>query len=257
MAGAGTDREMSFWDHLDVLRGTLFRALGAICLCAVLGFAFKEFLFDRIVLAPSRADFCIYRLLGWDFSMQLINVELSAQFFVHLRTAFAVGLVAAFPYVIWELWRFLEPALYAGERRPVGTAFALSTGLFYLGVTVGYFIVLPVCLQFFLNYTVSDSVSNTITLGSYMSMFFSMVLLIGIAFEFPTVVLVLNRLGVLSRGMLRKGRRYAVVVVLVLAALITPADPFSMFVLAFPLYFLYELSILLCSKSPEKSEANG
>ena len=246
---------MSFWDHLDVLRGTLFRSLGAVCLCSVLGFVFKTVLFDGIVLAPSRPDFCIYRLLGWDFSMQLINVEVSAQFFVHLKAAFAVGVVLAFPYVIWELWKFLEPALYAGEKRPVRTAFALSTGLFYLGVVVGYFIVLPVCLQFFMNYTVSDTVSNTITIGSYMSMFFSMVLLIGIAFEFPSVVLVLNRLGVLSRKTLRKGRRYAVVIVLVLSALITPADPFSMFVLAFPLYFLYELSILLCSKSHESPEA--
>ncbi len=254
MAGTGADKEMSFWDHLDVLRGTLFRSLAAVCLCSILGFVFKDFLFDGIVLAPSRPDFCIYRLLGWSFSMQLINVEVSAQFFVHLKAAFAVGVVLAFPYIIWELWRFLEPALYAGEKRPVRLAFLLSTGLFYLGVVVGYFIVLPVCLQFFMNYTVSDAVANTITIGSYMSMFFSMVLLIGIAFEFPSVVLVLNRLGVLSRELLRKGRRYAVVVVLVLSALITPADPFSMFVLAFPLYFLYELSILLCSKSAETPE---
>jgi sec-independent protein translocase protein TatC len=254
VAGTGADKEMSFWDHLDVLRGTLFRSLAAVCLCSILGFVFKDFLFDGIVLAPSRPDFCIYRLLGWNFSMQLINVEVSAQFFVHLKAAFAVGVVLAFPYIIWELWRFLEPALYAGEKRPVRLAFLLSTGLFYLGVVVGYFIVLPVCLQFFMNYTVSDTVANTITIGSYMSMFFSMVLLIGIAFEFPSVVLVLNRLGVLSRELLRKGRRYAVVVVLVLSALITPADPFSMFVLAFPLYFLYELSILLCSKSVETPE---
>jgi Twin arginine targeting (Tat) protein translocase TatC len=256
VAGTGADKEMSFWDHLDVLRGTLFRSLGAVCLCSVLGFVFKDFLFDGIVLAPSRPDFCIYRLLGWSFSMQLINVEVSAQFFVHLKAAFAVGVVLAFPYVVWELWRFLEPALYAGEKRPVRLAFSLSTGLFYLGVTVGYFIVLPVCLQFFMNYTVSDTVANTITIGSYMSMFFSMVLLIGIAFEFPSVMLVLNRLGVLGRETLQKGRRYAVVVVLVLSALITPADPFSMFVLAFPLYFLYELSILLCSKSVERPEAD-
>ena len=257
MAQQASDKqEMSFWDHLDVLRGTLFHALGAICLCSVLGLIFKDFLFDGIVLAPTRPDFCVYRLLGWSFAMELINVEVSAQFFVHLKAAFAVGVVAAFPYVIWEIWKFLEPALYKREKAPVRTAFLLSTGLFYLGVVVGYFIVLPVCLQFFMNYTVSDTVANTITIGSYMSMFFSMVLLIGIAFEFPTVVLVLNRLGVLSREILKKGRRYAVVVVLVLAALITPADPFSMFVLAFPLYFLYELSILLCSRSAENPEAD-
>ncbi len=246
---------MTFWDHLDVLRGTLFRSLGAIILCSVLGLAFKNFLFDSIVLAPARPDFFTYRLLGWSFSMELINVEVSAQFFVHLKAAFAVGVIVAFPYVVWELWKFLSPGLYAREKKPVRTAFLMSTGLFYLGVLVGYFIVLPVCLQFFMNYTVSDAVANTITIGSYMSMFFSMVLLIGVVFEFPTIVLVLNRLGVLDRSLLRKGRRYAFVIVLVLSALITPADPFSMFVLAIPLYLLYEFSILLCSKSPVKSEA--
>ena len=245
---------MSFWEHLDVLRGSLFRAIGAVCLCSVLGLVFRELLFDGIVLAPTRPDFIVYRLLGWSFSMELINVEISAQFFVHLKASFAVGVIVAFPYVIWELWRFLAPALYDREKKAVRTAFAMSTGLFYLGVLVGYFIVLPVCLQFFMNYTVSDAVANTITIGSYMSMFFSMVLLIGVVFEFPTVVLVLNRLGVLDRSSLRKGRRYAVVIVLVLAALITPSDPFSMFVLAIPLYFLYELSILLCSRSAENPE---
>ena len=254
-AGEDAGKEMTFWDHLDELRGTLFRSLGAMCLCAVLGLVFKDFLFDGIILPPTRSDFIIYRLLGWDFTMQLINVELSAQFFAHLKAAFAAGLVVSFPYVIWELWRFIAPALYAREKGPVGTAFALSTGLFYLGVAVGYFVVLPFCLRFFLSYTVSDAVANDITLGSYMSMFFSMVLLIGIAFEFPTVVMVLGRLGIVSRSLLRKGRKYALVLVLVLAALITPADPFSMFVLAVPLYLLFELSILLCSKSEEKSEA--
>jgi sec-independent protein translocase protein TatC len=247
---------MSFWEHLDVLRGSLFRALGAVCLCSVLGLVFREFLFDGIVLAPTRSDFIVYRLLGWSFTMELINVEISAQFFVHLKVSFAVGLIVAFPYVVWELWRFLAPALYEKEKKAVRAAFGMATGLFYLGVLVGYFIVLPVCLQFFMNYTVSDAVANTITIGSYMSMFFSMVLLIGVVFEFPTVVLALNRLGVLDRSVLRKGRRYAVVIVLVLAALITPSDPFSMFVLAIPLYFLYEFSILLCSKSAESPETN-
>lgn len=247
---------MSFWEHLDVLRGSLFRALGAVCLCSVLGLVFREFLFDGIVLAPTRSDFIVYRLLGWSFSMELINVEISAQFFVHLKVSFAVGLIVAFPYVVWELWRFLAPALYEKEKKAVRAAFGMATGLFYLGVLVGYFIVLPVCLQFFMNYTVSDAVANTITIGSYMSMFFSMVLLIGVVFEFPTVVLALNRLGVLDRSVLRKGRRYAVIIVLVLAALITPSDPFSMFVLAIPLYFLYEFSILLCSKSAESPETN-
>ena len=252
MAGEDAGKEMTFWDHLDELRGTILRSLAAVSVCAVLGLVFRDFLFDGIILPPTRPDFFVYRLLGWDFTMQLINVELSAQFFVHLKASFAAGLVVAFPYMVWELWRFISPALYARERGSVRMAFSLSTGLFYLGVAVGYFIVLPFCLRFFLSYTVSDTVANTITLASYMSMFFSMVLLIGIAFEFPTVVMVLGRLGIVSRSLLRKGRKYAFVLVLVLAALITPADPFSMFVLAVPLYLLYELSILLCSKSAEK-----
>ena len=256
MAESGKEREMSFWDHLEELRGTIFRSLLAICLFAVLGFIFKKPLF-RLVFLPASEDFFIYRLLGWHFDLELINVELSAQFFVHLQAAFGAALILAFPYVVWELWRFIAPALYKGERRAVGTAFALSTGLFYLGVAVGYVLVLPACVQFFLNYSVSDMITNTITIGSYMSMFTSTVLMIGIAFEFPTVIWMLSRLGVLTREQLRKGRRYALVIVLVIAAVVTPADPLSMVIVAAPLYLLYEIAILLCSKSPANPESSG
>ena len=144
--------------------------------------------------------------------------------------------------------------MYENETVPVRKAFLMSSGLFYLGVLVGYFIVLPVCLMFFMNYTVSDAVVNTISLNSYIAMFTSMVFLIGLIFEFPTVVLVLSNLGIVDRTFLRKGRRYAVVVILVLAALITPSDPFSMFVLAIPLYGLYEFSILVSKDKPAETE---
>ena len=240
--------EMSFWDHLDELRGTLIHSIVYVCAFSALGLIFKSLLFENIILAPTEPGFCVYRLLGWDFSMDLINVDLSAQFFVHLKASFAAGFILAFPFVVWELWKFIAPALYEREKVAMRTAFLMSGGLFYLGVLVGYFFVLPVCLQFFMNYSVSDAVQNSITLGSYMSMFMSMVLLIGLVFEFPTVVLVLGKLGVVSRGMLRGGRKYALVVILVLAALITPSDPFSMFVLAVPMYLLYEASILICPK---------
>ena len=239
---------MSFWDHLEELRGTLFRSLLALCLLAVLGFIFKGPLF-KIILAPASPEFSIYKLLGWDFELELINVEMSAQFFVHLRAAFGAALVLAFPYIIWEIWRFLEPALYDNERKAVGGAFLMATGFFYLGVAVGYFLVLPACVQFFLNYSVSPAVTNSITIGSYMSMFTSTVLMVGLAFEFPTVIWALSKIGILDRAMLRKGRRYAVVVVLILAAIVTPADPLSMFVVAAPLYLLYEISILMCPKN--------
>ena len=244
---AGKDSEMSFWDHLEALRGTLFRSVLSVALLSIIFLCIPKPLF-KAVLWPTEAGFPLYRLPGVEFSMSLVNIELSAQFFVYLKVAVLCGLVLAFPFIVWEVWKFVAPALYENEKKAVRKAFWLSSGLFYLGVAVGYFVVLPVCLMFFVNFSVSDAIVNTISLSSYMGLFTSMVFLIGILFEFPAVVLVLSSLGVLNRGMLRKGRRYAVVAVLVLSALITPSDPFSMFVLAIPLYGLYELSILLCKK---------
>ena len=137
------------------------------------------------------------------------------------------------------------------ERKAVGGAFLMATGFFYLGVAVGYVLVLPACVQFFLNYSVSPDVTNAITIGSYMSMFTSTVLLVGLSFEFPTVIWALSGLGILDRSQLRKGRKYAVVAVLVLAALVTPADPLSMMIVAAPLYLLYEISILMCRRKAD------
>ena len=238
---------MSFWDHLEELRGSIIRSALYLCAFSCLGLCFKHLLFEGIILAPTRPDFCVYRLLGWDFGVKLINIDLSAQFFVHLRASLAAGLILSFPLIVWEIWKFVVPALYASEKKALRSAFLLSGVLFYVGVAVGYFLILPLCLQFFMNYTVSETVVNTISLNSYMGMFTSLVLLDGVVFEFPTVVLALSRLGILDKAMLRKGRRYAFVVILIFAAIITPADPVSMFVLAIPLYLLYEFSILLCS----------
>ena len=238
---------MSFWDHLDVLRGTLFRSIIAIVLVSVVFLAMPERLF-KAVLWPTTPDFLLYRWLGLAFSMDLINIEVSAQFFVHLKVSVIMAAVVAFPYIVWEIWKFIAPALYDNEKKAVRKAFGMSSFLFYLGVAVGYFIVLPVCLMFFMNYTVSDAVQNTISLSSYISLFTSMVFLIGLLFEFPTVVLVLSHLGLLTRKQLREFRKAAFVVILILAALITPSDPFSMFVLSIPLYALYEFSILVCKK---------
>ncbi len=250
MAG---QEEMSFWDHLDVLRGTLFRSAAAVVAISIVFLCIKEPLF-RIVLWPAQPDFFLYRWLGLDFSMELINIDVSAQFFVHLKMSVLAALIIGFPYLVYEIWKFIAPALYENEGRAVRKAFSMSTVLFYMGVVVGYCIVLPVCLMFFMNYTVSDSVVNTISLNSYISMFTSMVFLIGIVFEFPTVAVVLSHLGIVDRQMLRNGRRYAVVVIMIISALITPSDPVSMFVLSIPLYALYELSILVCKNKPAETE---
>ena len=151
---------MSFWDHLDVLRGTLFRSIGAIVLVSIVFLAIPERLF-KAVLWPTTSDFILYKWLGLDFSMSLINIEVSAQFFVHLKISILMAAIVAFPYVIYEIWKFVAPALYDNEKKAVRKAFGMSSFLFYLGVAVGYFIVLPVCLMFFMNYTVSDTVQNT------------------------------------------------------------------------------------------------
>ena len=240
---------MSFWDHLDVLRGTLFRSALAIVLVSVVLLCFKKFLFDDIILAPSRPDFFIYKWFGQDFSMELINTEISAQFFVHLKVSFICGFVLSFPYVIYEVWKFIAPALYENERISVSKAFLSSAVLFYIGVAVGFCLIFPITLSFFQGYTVSDSIANTITLNSYISLFSSMVIQFGIVFEFPGLIAVMSSMGLITRDTLKQYRKHAVIGILVVAAIITPADPFSMAIAALPLYLLYELSVLVCVKN--------
>ena len=237
---------MSFWDHLDVLRGTLFRSALSVFLASIVMFCFKDFLFGKVILAPSRPDFFMYKILGGGVSMQLINTEVSAQFFVHLKVSFICGLVIAFPYIIYEIWKFIAPALYDNEMRSVRKAFLGSALLFYAGVATGFCLIFPVTLSFFQRYTVSDAIANTITLNSYISMFSSMVILFGIVFEFPVLIAILSNMGIVTREMLTKYRKHAFVGVLIVAAVITPADPFSMLIAAAPLYLLYELSVIVC-----------
>ena len=237
---------MSFWDHLDVLRGTLFRSALSVFLASIVMFCFKDFLFGKVILAPSRPDFFMYKILGGGVSMQLINTEVSAQFFVHLKVSFICGLVIAFPYVIYEIWKFIAPALYDNEMRSGRKAFLGSALLFYAGVATGFCLIFPVTLSFFQGYTVSDAIANTITLNSYISMFSSMVILFGIVFEFPVLIAILSNMGIVTREMLTKYRKHAFVGVLIVAAVITPADPFSMLIAAAPLYLLYELSVIVC-----------
>ena len=238
--------EMSFWDHLDVLRGTLFRSALSVLLVSIVMFCFKNFLFEKIILAPSRPDFFLYKILGGNVSMQLINTEVSAQFFVHLKVSFICGFVIAFPYIIYEIWKFIAPALYDNEMRSVRKAFLGSALLFYAGVATGFCLIFPVTLSFFQGYTVSDTIANTVTLNSYISMFSSMVILFGIVFEFPVLIAILSNMGIVTKDTLKKYRKYAFVGVLIVAAIITPADPFSMLIAAAPLYLLYELSVFVC-----------
>lgn len=247
--------EMTFWDHLEELRESLFRMLGVYAAAVIVLFFFKGFLFDNIILAPSKPDFFMYRLLGADFSMTLVNIELAAQFLIHMKITFISALIVTFPYLVYEIWRFIAPALYEKEKKAVKGAFLFASVLFYIGVVVGYMIVFPLMLNFFSGYHVSPDVQNTFSLTSYISTFTSMVLIFGIVFEFPTVVAALSAMGVLSKETLKSFRRHAVCAVLILAAVITPSgDPFSLMVVSVPLYLLYEFSVLICRRGVKTVE---
>ena len=230
------DGGMTFWDHLDVLRGTLIRIVVAVLLVSVAIFCMKSWVFDGLIFAPTRPDFFVYKWLKADVNIQLVNLDISAQFFTHIKVSLMLGLVAAFPYIVYD------------EKSAVKKAFGFASLLFYIGVAVGYIFVFPVTLQFFQSYSISDSLTNSFSLQSYISMLTSMVLLFGIVFEFPSVLAVLSKMGLVTRSSLRKYRRHALVGILVVAAIITPADPVSMLIAAAPLYLLYELSVFVCAK---------
>jgi sec-independent protein translocase protein TatC len=252
MASTG---EMTFWDHLEDLRKCIFRVLGVFASAVVVLFFFKNFLFDSLILAPSKSDFFLYQMLGTDFSMTLVNIEVAAQFMIHIRITLICAFIVTFPVIVYELWRFIAPALYENEKRLVKGALAFASLLFYLGVAVGYALVFPLILNFFSGYQVSPEIANTFSLTSYISLFTSLVMTFGIVFEFPTVVAVLSSIGLLTRESLSSYRKHAVCAVLILAAVITPSgDPFSLLVVSVPLYLLYEFSILICRKGTQNIE---
>ena len=248
-------QQMTFWDHLEDLRKSLFRVAAALVAVTATLFFFKDFLFDDVILAPSNGDFFLYRLIGTDFNLSLVNLEVAAQFIIHMKTTFVCALILTIPYIIYELWRFIAPALYENEKKAIRGAFTFASVLFYTGIAVGYCVIFPIMLNFFVNYQVSADIPNTFSLGSYMSLFISTMLTFGLVFEFPTVIAVLSGLGIVTRNMLRQYRRHAICAVVILAALITPSgDPFSLMVVCVPLYFLYEFSILICKKSKQNIE---
>lgn len=246
---------MSFWDHLEDLRKTIIRVVLAMVGTTVLLFLFKNFLFDGIILAPAAGRSPFFRLAGVEFTLDLVNLEVASQFMIHMKVTFLAALILVFPYFIYEVWKFIAPALYENERKAVRGAFSFASILFYLGVLVGYAVIFPVMLYFFANYQVSPDVPNTFSLSSYISLLVSTVLAFGIVFEFPTVIALLSALGIVTQQTLRKYRKHAFCVVLILAAVITPTgDPFSLMVCSIPIYLLYEFGIIISRKGDEEVE---
>jgi len=251
---------MSFLDHLEALRWHLMRSAIVIILLSLGWFFMKELLFDGILLAPKRPDFPTYRALcsiserlqlGDELCVKvipfsLIATDISAQFTTHMWLAFVAGLVTGFPYLVWEIWRFVKPALHQKERRYARGIVFYTSFLFLSGIAFGYYIITPMTVNFLGSYQVSAEVQNMISLDSFISTVSTMTLLTGIVFELPIVVYFLTKIGMLTPTFMREYRRHAVVVILILAAVITPtSDATTLLMVAIPLYILYEISIFV------------
>ncbi|MDR2064472.1 MAG: twin-arginine translocase subunit TatC [Prevotellaceae bacterium] len=262
MSDDGSNHEMTFWDHLEVLRNMLLRVAIVIAALMIAVFFAKDFIFGSVIFSPASSDFCLYHwlcslgdVLGMpqfcpeSFKIEIININLSAQFFTHMSTSFWLGLILTFPYFLYEIWKFICPALYKKEKRYIRIAFGFGGILFFMGVLLGYFVIFPLTLKFLGTYQVTETVVNQISLSSYISTFTSLILLMGVIFEIPMVALVLSKLGIIRRPFLRKYRKYAVICSLILSAIITPSgDAFTMLMVALPLVLLYEFSILVVKK---------
>lgn len=264
--------EMSFLEHLEALRWHLVRSAIVVFSLAILAFVYNDILFDKIIFAPRHADFWTYvqmcRLSDFlglgdalcikSLNFDLINTQLSGQFTMHMWIAFVAGLILGFPYVIWELWRFVKPGLKETERKYTsGLVFFIST-LFAIGVTFGYYIIAPLSINFLGNYQMSSDVKNMIEMDSFISTITTITLASGLVFELPIVVYFLTKIGLMSPQFMRKFRKHAVIVILIVAAVITPSpDVTSQLLVAFPLYLLYEISIFVSMYVLKKGTKNS
>ncbi len=262
------EKEMSFFDHIDALRGHLFRSALAILIFGVTAFVNKHILFDVIIFGPTHIDFWTYRmfcklsllLAGNDeycikeMGFTLKNITMSGQFTQHIFVAFIAGIVLAFPYIIFEIWRFIKPALNTNEKKYAkGIVFFVSM-LFFIGVLFGYFLLSPLSINFLGSYRVSDLVSNEVNIESYISFISTLTLATGLVFELPMLVYFLAKIGILGSKWMRKNRKYAIIVILLLAGILTPSpDVASQIMMFIPLYSLYEISIFV-AKRVEKNK---
>ncbi|MCM1521360.1 MAG: twin-arginine translocase subunit TatC [Muribaculaceae bacterium] len=236
----------TFWDHAEALRGVLLQAVAAVVVLTGVCFAAMPRLFDRVILAPCHPDFPLYGVLGIGMEeVNLINIRLASQFFVHVSTSVWLGAALSFPIIIFLLWGFVSPGLYDHEKRGAVPAFTGGCLMFFLGMATGYFLVFPLTLRFLADYQLSALIPNQISLDSYIDTFMMTVLVMGIVFELPVVAWLLGKAGVLRRGVFSLYRRHAIVALLIIAAVVTPSgDPLTLLVVFTPVYILWELSAL-------------
>ncbi len=241
-----SNNELTFWEHLDVLRGSLIRIVLVSVITALVAFFFKDELFS-IVLAPRNSNFFIYKLLGGEpFDIKLVNIGLTEQFMIHMKTAFCFGILVASPYILYLLYKFVSPALYQNERRYALRIVGGGYVMFIVGVLVNYCVIFPLTVRFLGNYQVSESVGNMLSLQSYMDTLMTMTFVFGVVFEIPVISWLLAMFGLLKAQWMRQYRKNAFVVILIIAAVITPtSDAFTMSIVALPIWLLYEVSIII------------
>lgn len=259
MAKTDDKNEMSFLDHLEDLRWHIIRALGAVVICGGVAFLFKSFIFDVVIFGPKQSDFPTYKVLcnlsqlfGLDESFcfdelpfKIQSRKVATQFSTHMWTSFVFGFVVAFPYVIYQVWSFISPGLYSRERK-YGKYFVFFTSLLFLaGVFFGYYVITPLSLRFLGTYQVSGEVLNEFDLESYIGLVKTSILASGLMFELPIIIYFLSKLGLVTPTFLKKNRKYAIVLILIISAIITPPDIASQFIVSIPVLVLYEFSILI------------
>jgi sec-independent protein translocase protein TatC len=262
-------QEMSFWDHLEELRWMLFRIVIALVVFAIAAFCFMFYIFDDFILAPTKPDFFLYKYLckisqslpflpdfcDDNLTVYMMNFDLTAQFFRHLSTSGWIALILICPYILYELWRFVSPALYEHEKKNIRWVFLFGSIMFFIGCAIGYCVIFPMTLRFLYEYSLSDVINNQLSLDSYMDNFITLILIMGFIFEMPLISWLLSQVGILKKSFFKKYRRHAIVILLLAAAIITPTgDPFTLSIVFLPLYALYELSIFLVKADPKADD---
>lgn len=261
------NEQMSFLDHLEELRWHIVRSLIAIVILAILAFVFHNFIFDYIILAPNTPEFFTNALLANlaekldtpalainKTSFHIININMAGQFTTHIRVSIIAGLILGFPYLFYEFWKFISPALYDNERKHSGGAFFFTSFLFFLGVVFGYFVIVPLSVNFLGHYNVSSMVVNQINLSSYISTVTTISLAAGIIFELPIIIYFLSKVGLVTPKGLKTYRRHSVVAIVLLSAIITPPDIFSQILVSLPLLILYEVGIVISRRVLKRKE---
>lgn len=252
--------DMSFIDHLEELRWTLFRSIVSVGVFAIIAFLNKTFVFEKVLFGPTKPEFFTFKMLcrlgeKLNFKMicidsihyKVVNLELAGQFMIHITTSISIGFVFAFPYLVWELWKFISPGLHENEEKTSRSVIFASAFLFFLGVLFGYFVLVPFGINFLSTYNVSAAIENTFSLSNYISFITMFVLMSGIMFELPVATYLLAKMEIIDDTMMKEYRKHAVVVIFIVSALITPADLGTMVVVAIPLWILYEISIKVAS----------